>query len=274
MITPIRFARQSDDEEKTESNLPTGNSVKHLSQIYSSMVNWPKRLENETPFFRSLVQRASATRLLDVACGTGEHALMFHSWSLDVEAADASPEMVASARQLAGSRAGLRFVERDFVAPIESAQPFDIAICVGNSLALADDEQAAGQAISRMVEAVRPGGLVVVQVLNIYRLAEGPCLWQKCFQARLEGRDVLVTKGVSRCGDRGYVQLLIAELCEPPALQAETTQLLGLSCQSLQSMAQSAGAKDIEFWGDYHQQEFDPNNSVDLIMVAEVAEKD
>ena len=35
-------------------------------------------------------------------------------------------------------------------------------------------------AIRQMLAAVRPGGVLVVQLLNLWRLPDGPCVWQKC----------------------------------------------------------------------------------------------
>ena len=56
--------------------------------IYDLLIDWPKRLANETPLFRSLLEQVGATRVLDASCGTGQHAALFHSWGLAVEGAD------------------------------------------------------------------------------------------------------------------------------------------------------------------------------------------
>ena len=41
-----------------------------------------------------------------------------------------------------------------------------------------------------MIEALRPGGVLLVQVLNLWRLPDGPCVWQKCLRTRLPQGDV------------------------------------------------------------------------------------
>ena len=69
-----------------------------VADIYDVMIDWPKRLAHEGPFFRRLFQRADARRVLDAACGTGRHAALMHSWGLEVEAADISPAMIARAK--------------------------------------------------------------------------------------------------------------------------------------------------------------------------------
>ena len=98
-----------DDQTDTPSEL-----FNSLPSVYKAMINWPRRLAHESPFFRRIVDRIGAKRLVDVACGTGQHALMFHSWGLQVEAADVSSEMIQTARSATEPRAGLRFLVRDW----------------------------------------------------------------------------------------------------------------------------------------------------------------
>jgi ubiquinone/menaquinone biosynthesis C-methylase UbiE len=49
------------------------------------MIDWPKRLANESPFFHHLFDQSNVRRVADVACGTGRHADMFRSWGLEVQ---------------------------------------------------------------------------------------------------------------------------------------------------------------------------------------------
>ena len=42
-----------------------------LTDVYESMIDWPKRLANEGPFYRRLFEQAAVQRIADVACGTG-----------------------------------------------------------------------------------------------------------------------------------------------------------------------------------------------------------
>ncbi len=207
-------------------------------------------------------------RLLDAACGTGRHAEMFHRWGLQVEAADVSAEMIEYARRRLGEPAGLRWVLRGFEEPVESDQPFDLAICVGNSLSLAPNLQTAQQAIERLLDALRPGGFLLIHVLNLGRLPDGTTVWQKCQRSRLTSGEALIIKGVRRCGQRGAVELLVVGLPQAELLHAESATLLGLTAEWLQSAAQRAGASAVELYGGYDRQPYHPQQSVDLLMVA------
>ena len=70
-----------------------------VADIYEAMIDWQKRLASEGPFYRRLFDRVGVHSVLDVACGTGRHAAMFHSWGLRVEGADISANMIERARR-------------------------------------------------------------------------------------------------------------------------------------------------------------------------------
>lgn len=192
--------------------------------VYELLVDWPRRLEREGPMFRRLFAETSVRRVLDVACGPGYHAAMFHRWGLEVEGADLSQPMIQRAIALHGQPTGLRWVVRSFQTPAPAPGYFDAALCIGNSLALAGDKQAAAEAIRQMVRAVRPGGLIVIQVLNLWALPEGATCWQKCLAVCLGGQPKLILKGIHRVADRAIVNLLLVDLpasaaTSPPAGQ-------------------------------------------------------
>jgi SAM-dependent methyltransferase len=238
-----------------------------LTEVYEAIIDWPRRLAHETPFFRRLFQRVRAARVVDVACGTGRHAALFQSWGLEVEGADISPKMLGRARSTFGEPAGLRWVLRGFDEPIQP-EAFDVAVCVGNSLALAPDMATVQRAVQAMLAAVRGGGAVVVQVLNLWRLPDGPCVWQKCRRTTLPQGEVLITKGVHRSGARGYVDLVVTDLGRIE-LQGESVPFLGLKTDPLEQAARQAGAARVSFFGGYQDQPYDRQTSVDLVMVAE-----
>jgi SAM-dependent methyltransferase len=276
-----------------------------FADAYEAMIDWPKRLANEEPFYRRLFARLGVASLIDVACGTGDHAAMFHSWGLKVDGADLSPAMIERARRRFGEPQGLRWAVRGYDEPVEPAGAFDVAICVGNSLALAPDMTTAERAIRQMLAAVRDGGAIVVQILNLWRLPDGPCVWQKSRRVALppavpgaavggtqplfadkglhavdhlpsvspvpaaSSADALILKGVHRCGNRGYVDLIVTDLAGNAAMRSESTRLLGLEAAELDRMAKAVGAKKITIFGGYQDQPYEPQKSVDMVMVAD-----
>ena len=249
--------------------MASGRRFDDLTDVYEGMIDWPKRLANEEPFYRRLFDRVGVQSVVDVACGTGRHAAMFHSWGLRVEGADVSPNMIERARARFGEPPGLRWAVRGFDEPMAAATPFDVAVCVGNSLALAPDERSVERAIRRMSAAVRRGGVVLIHLLNLWALPDGPCVWQKCKRITLSEGEALVIKGVHRSGRRGYVDLIVSPLPETEPVQTDSVPLLGLEAAELERMARQAGAVRVECFGGYADQPYDRERSTDLIVVAE-----
>jgi hypothetical protein len=181
--------------------------------------------------------------------------------------------MIAKARALHGETGNLRWVVRRFEEACPTSAAFDAAICVGNSLALASDENSAERAIGNLLAAVRCGGVVIVQVLNVWSLPDGPCQWQKSLRAALPRGEAVIVKGVHRCGPRAYVNLVVVPLGSTTAkslpMRADSVPLLGLEATALDQWARRAGAEKVAFFGDYLGHPYERERSVDLILVAE-----
>ncbi len=236
-----------------------------LSEVYGAMVDWPARLAREGPWYRALFGRVGAKRVLDVACGPGRHARMFHAWGLEVEAADISPRMIELARQRCGEDDRLRWRVRSFDQPSGRTGHFDVALCVGNSLALAPDEATVRRALAAMLQALRPGGLAVVQLLNLWRLPDGPCNWQVCRKVALSRGEAVVLKGVRRVGSRGWVDLAVMEV-GGGLIESESASLLGMEAPWLAGAADVAGASSVEVFGDLKCGGYDRETSGDLVV--------
>ncbi len=238
-----------------------------LAEVYDSLVDWPKRLAREEPFYRHVFDQLDVRSVVDVACGSGHHAAMFHDWGLRVEAADISREMVEFARQRFGESPNLQWVVRGFDEPIASG-PFDAAVCVGNSLALAPDHKTVAEAVRQLLAAVRPGGAAVVHVLNLWRLPDGPCRWQVIKRATVSGRELVLVKGVHRSGRGGFVDLVVVPTADEGPPHTESVPLLGIDAAELQQMAQDAGATTVSLYGDYQRSPLDSGQSSDILVIA------
>jgi SAM-dependent methyltransferase len=238
-----------------------------MSDVYECLVDWPKRLRHEEPFYRRLFERYNVKSVVDVACGTGHHAAMFSSWDMRVAGADLSSGMIERARRQHSAELGIEWSVRGFDRPIENTDAFDAAICVGNSLALAPDEATVAASIRCMVDGVREQGLIVIHLLNLWRLPDGPCVWQKRVETQIEGENVLIVKGVHRSGSRGFVDLVVTSLDDQARWHSESVPLLGLEAELLGRCAEQAGVTSIEFFGGYDNQPYDRESSSDLILV-------
>lgn len=236
------------------------------AQVYELLVDWPRRLSVEEPFYRRVFGQVPVRRVLDAACGTGQHAAMLHSWGLEVEGADISPGMIAQCKARFGEQPGLRWVVRAFDQPVTPPGAFDVVLCIGNSLALAADEPTIARAAHAMLRALRPGGLCIIGVLNLWSMPEGRTTWQKCKRVEYGNADHVLLKAVHRSGNRGHIDFVDLDLSRADvAPRYDSAEFIGISAEWLTQTARSAGAVAIECYGSFRFDPYDPEQSGDLL---------
>ncbi|MCL5270789.1 MAG: class I SAM-dependent methyltransferase [bacterium] len=145
-----------------------------IAPIYDRMIRWERRLKIEEPLFADLWRRTGARRVLDAACGSGRHLVMFARQGLAAAGADASEGMLALAREQVDA---LPPAERPpLVCATWAALPervpsvFDAVLCLGNSLPYVTDAAALRASLAGLWSRVGPGGFLLIQFKNFARL--------------------------------------------------------------------------------------------------------
>jgi SAM-dependent methyltransferase len=263
-----------------------------LAPLFDVMTDWDARLAAEGPFLRQLLDEARARQVLDAACGSGGHALALTRWGYAVTAVDASPAMIALAKQKADEQgATSTFAVADLadlaaLAPslLAKGEGFDAVLCLGNSLPhlLSQTELVAG--LRGMAAALRPGGLFITQNLN-YDLR-----WKKqprFFAAQggeLAGLPVLVWRFADYQVDAERIAFHIALFrpgrAEPGAgpardwnVEVHTTPQRPLFLADLTAALTAAGFAQIQVYGRMAlpREPFDLEASPDLVVTARLS---
>lgn len=98
--------------------------------------------------------------MLDVACGTGRHALAFQAAGIEeVTGVDRSEAMLRVARERAPD---VDLAEADF-RTFDLGRTFDLVTCLFSSIGHVADRDELGQALGAMAGHVAPGGALVVE---------------------------------------------------------------------------------------------------------------
>jgi SAM-dependent methyltransferase len=138
---------------------------------YDTIVRWEKRLAREAPLFERLFDEHGVRSVADVGCGTGQHAIMFAKWGLEVFALDPSPEMLDQARaNAADAGVEITFAEVGFGKVADAVGSVDAAVSLGNALPHVADIADFESAMTDLGTAIRPGGVLVLHFLNHDRL--------------------------------------------------------------------------------------------------------
>jgi SAM-dependent methyltransferase len=136
---------------------------------YRRLIAWPARITREAPFLREVLASAPSRRLLDLGCGTGEHARFLQEEGFEVTGVDASEAQLAEAR---GAGPGPEFVKGD-LAELSAAVsgPFGGAISLGNGLPHLDAGQMA-RFLGHLAALLLPGSPVLFQLLGYDRILD------------------------------------------------------------------------------------------------------
>jgi SAM-dependent methyltransferase len=149
---------------------------------YRRVIAWPERIRREAPFLASVFGNAAELglplRLLDIGCGSGEHAHHFAELGWTAVGIDISEAMIESAQEIAGpTEAGgsARYEQRDGAdsAGLEEC-PFGGALFLGNGAAFLPDRAALDGLFRGVAAALAPGAPLLLQTLNYHRIQSAP----------------------------------------------------------------------------------------------------
>jgi len=253
-----------------------------FSADYDRFVNWKERLAYELPFIeRQLTPpfippiggERGGRRVLDVACGSGMHAIALAQRGYDVTGADLSAPMIERAREnAAAAGCEVRFVVAGFGELLEKVGGgFDALLCLGNSLPHVLTAEALDATLTDFAAVLLPGGLLLIQNRNFDAVMANRERWMAP-QAHREGRrewlfirfydfnpDDTLTFNVVTLRRQGMGEW---------AQQVETTMLRPWLHDELSRAITAAGFGSLNCYGGMSGAPFDPETSGNLIVTA------
>jgi SAM-dependent methyltransferase len=246
-----------------------------LGADYDRFVDWEARLAYELPFVVQQFAQHGVRRALDLACGTGQHALGLQRAGYDVVGADPSEALIARAREHAHAAGQpVRYYRAGFgqVADL-GLEPLDAITCLGNSLPHAITVDGMNAALSDMARALAPGGLLLLQMRN--------------FDAVLAQKQRFMAPQVHRAGDEEFVFWRFYDWGADGAplrfnmvrlqrrgdgawsSRVDSTSLYPWRAQELEPLLREAGFQPPQHYGNLAGEPFDGEGSSDLVLVTQ-----
>ena len=144
----------------------------HIVDIYDHMTGFEFRLEREQAALSVWKDRYQLQQVVDMGCGTGLHAIALARLGLKVIAADPCAAMITRARENANRHS----ITIDWLtSPMQGVEdaittPQDAVFCLGNTIPHVLTRRELNQAIRSLIKIVKPGGIIVFQLLNYQRI--------------------------------------------------------------------------------------------------------
>ena len=247
----------------------------HYAHIdYRKMIAWPKRLEREWTFLSAPLGSLPSNRLLDLGCGSGEHARYLAGKGFEVVGVDVSDTMLERARE-DGVPAGVQFLLGDLIH-VESVVTgkFGGAVCLGNTLAHIMDQETLTQLFKGVRAVLLPGAPLVIQVLNYERLVHSG---QRCLPLTFiqdeEGEAIFLRVMTHHeDGSVTFTPSLLRYLKDgDPALEvisSHNVPLRGWKRAEMEAALNAAGFTARELFGTMGHVPYEDHDSTDLVVIA------
>ncbi len=237
---------------------------------YDLLVNWPSRLPSEAPFFQQLFQKHRVQSVLDVACGTGQHALLFARWGLKVTGTDLSANMIRRAKQNAAGDLPVHFLEAGFGELRNKAPgPYDATTCLGNSLPHILTEADLEEALADFRAVLKPGGILVLQNNNYDAILKERRRFMPLANTHQAGREYLFFRFFDFENKERVIFNLVTLVKEGETWSYHTDAVpqRPLLQSDLEERLRRTGFSQLVFYGDCQSNAFDLQESPNLIVV-------
>ena len=137
---------------------------------WDELIDWDRRQESENGFFERVLSEAGARKVLDIACGTGYHAVTLSLRGFDLIASDGSANMLTKARENAKEHGlNLQFIKSEWTALSQSfpgGAQFDAIICLGNAFTHLFEEADRILALEEIYSLLNQGGIAIIDQRN------------------------------------------------------------------------------------------------------------
>lgn len=245
---------------------------------YRRQIAWPKRIERESPFLMSELGRAPVRSVIDLGCGTGEHARHFAANGFRATGIDRSREQIETAREYEDECGALgpRFLCGEMAdLPTLTSARFGAAICLGNVLPHLDEDDLT-DALSALASRMHEKGRLIAQIVNYERLARRSDrhLPINVREDPESSGEIVFLRLLKADGDRHvlfYPSTLLLRPGATPPLEVKASAEVRLRAWRLHELREAFAAQGFRIDGVYGDMEaglFDEAEAADLVVTA------
>jgi SAM-dependent methyltransferase len=200
----------------------------------------------------AFLKKHATEPVLDIGCASGAYVRRFHEDGLAAEGIEYVPELIKYSRNV---RTGdMRKL------PAEFSEKFGLAFCIGNTLAHCEDAADAAGILKSISNILKSGGKAVIQILN----------YEKILKYKPETLPSLNAESVTFERLYDYLPSKIkftGVLSSGIQKTTSSVELYPLTLSELTTASNEAGLSVSEYYGDFEQNPFQPEESFMLVCV-------
>jgi len=208
---------------------------------------------------------ATGSRILDLACGTGNYTHALTQKGHDVYGIDLDESMIQAAKRKYPDKAG-NFFTGDMLCidSIFEGQSFDMIYCIGNSLVHLPDREAIRKLTEKVFDLLNDNGMFIIQIVNYDKIVRCRIDSLPPIERKKEGVSFL--RNYTFDNGREYVYFN-TELHYDDEKIANSVKLIALKGVDLTNIVKSAGFAKVQLFGGYDESEHTGNSNATIIKV-------
>jgi ubiquinone/menaquinone biosynthesis C-methylase UbiE len=137
-----------------------------LYDIFYGEKNYQKEADFVHTMIQTYTQPNQRKNLLELACGTGNHAFCLAKYGYEITALDYSSDMISRAKEkMSDSQANIHFRVADMrqLSALDFGQTFDLAICLFDSIGYVLHNEAIHSVFDGVYRQLNPHGLFIFE---------------------------------------------------------------------------------------------------------------
>jgi 2-polyprenyl-3-methyl-5-hydroxy-6-metoxy-1,4-benzoquinol methylase len=246
-----------------------------ISLAYDNTIDWESRLKREMPFMLSLIKNIENPRVLDIACGSGRHSVALASHGAEVIGVDYSKSMIEAAENHASIKGVLpKFIVgdmEDIKTTVEG--PFDLIICLGNSLALTNDLDSLKKVVKDILHLLKDGGSFVAQVLNFEEIHWTGFRTFPSKTGKLSSGEEVTFSRLFEHTDYPFSSTLVMSVFKKHGdewiSEVSTQKVLNLKHDQMMGLLKETGYSDVEIFPSYERGSFDKKYDRSMVILCQ-----
>ena len=248
---------------------PYEDPYEEFSKVYDKFSLGNGTVQEEFDFYERVFSGRNISTILDCACGTGYHCCQFYKKGYNIYGCDISKAMLIQARKnLKEMNIEIELKNGDF-RNLEDIydNKFDAVLCLSTSLPHVHTEEGILKALTSMKNVLRDNGIVIIYQ-GITHSSLKP---ENRIQIAVDTDDFIRISLRDIHGDIQTITVIdvINNINNQKTLETYSVDYKMLFDNDYQVLLQQAGFKNIQIFGDFKQNEYDPNVSTKIIVVAE-----
>ena len=243
-----------------------------LAFIYDQSIDWAQRLQRELPMLFTLIENRKPARILDLACGSGRHAVAFAKSGFEVIGIDLSPHMIAAAtRHAEENDVSVQFHTADMsnVNTMVTGS-FDLILCLGNSLALLPSIDTLKATLKSAYRLLTKNGYLVTQTLNFEEIRHNQFRFFPLKSGiTAAGNEVIFARFFEPFSNKSTGTMVFTGFIKTKTgwkTKTHTHQVLQITQPLMNELLTTSGFTNKQFFADYQQHQFKPTESRNLVI--------